>query len=155
LASISVCPALRYLDLSDNNITSIAEDFDGHPNLIELDLGINQLTSLAKMGGMPSLKRLQLNNNKLKELTGLEAMSSLTYLCLKGNVITGFEEGFPEFENLYELDLSGTMISKISEIEKLAVLPNLKVLRIKKTFFVENHLDNYIYQILSKLMKLE
>ena len=47
------------------------------------------------------------------------------------------------------------MISKIEEIEKLNVLENLKILRIKETMFIENNEHNYMFQILSKLMKLE
>jgi cellulose biosynthesis protein BcsQ len=56
---------------------------------------------------------------------------------------------------LREVDLSMNMISKIEEIEKLNVLENLKILRIKETMFIENNEHNYMFQILSKLMKLE
>jgi len=31
LSPISTCPNLRYLDLSDNHISLITDDFDGHP----------------------------------------------------------------------------------------------------------------------------
>lgn len=155
LGPISNCPNLRYLDLSDNSINSISEEFDGHPTLVELDLGINQLNNLSKLGGMPELKKLDLKNNRIKELQGLDGLGNLESLKLRGNMIQQFEEGVPELENLREIDLSMNMISKIEEIEKLNTLENLKVLKIKHTLFIENHSENYMFQILSKLMKLE
>lgn len=155
LSQISMVSSLRYLDLSSNVITQVSEDFDGHPNLIELDLGLNQLNSLGKMTGMPELKILLLNNNKLKELTGLEGLPNLQLLNLKGNHIAAFDEAFPEFENLREIDLSGNMISKITELEKLANLENLRTLRFKETTFVEQNQQDYMYQVLYKLSKLE
>lgn len=141
--------------MSDNSIGTISEEFEGHPTLIELDLGINQINNLSKLGGMPELKRLNLNNNRVKEVSGLDGLSSLEYLNLRGNMISTFEEGFPELENLKELDLTLTLISKIEEIEKLNTLENLRILRLKETNFIENNEQNYMFQILSKMMKLE
>jgi Leucine-rich repeat (LRR) protein len=87
LGPITNCPSLRFLDLSDNSISSISEEFEGHGSLVELDLGINQLNNLAKLGGMPELKRLYLNNNRIKELAGLDGLGNLQYLGLRGNMI--------------------------------------------------------------------
>lgn len=155
LSPISSCPNLRYLDLSDNQISVITDDFDGHPALNELDLGINQLAVIAKLAAMPELRRLDLNNNKLKELSGLEGLANLRYLNLKGNLLSGFDEGFPEMENLQELDISSNPFSKIKTLEKLASLENLKILKLEKTTISESGDSDYLFKIISKLVKLE
>jgi len=104
---------------------------------------------------MPELKRLDLNNNKLKELSGLEGLTNLKYLNLKSNLLTGFDEGFPEMENLQELDLGSNPFSKIKTLEKLANLENLRNLRLEKTTIADSGDSDYIFKIISKLVKLE
>lgn len=120
-----------------------------------MDLGINQLAVIAKLAAMPELRRLDLNNNKLKELSGLEGLANLRYLNLKGNLLSGFDEGFPEMENLQELDISSNPFSKIKTLEKLASLENLKILKLEKTTISESGDSDYLFKIISKLVKLE
>jgi Leucine-rich repeat (LRR) protein len=104
---------------------------------------------------MPELKRLDLNNNRLKELSGLEGLVNLRYLNLKGNLLTGFDEGFPEMENLQELDIGSNPFSKIKTLDKLANLENLRILKLEKTNISESGDSEYIFRIVSKLVKLE
>lgn len=79
------CPSLRILDLSDNSINSIAEDFEGHERLVELDLNANSIIKMEKLANMPELKILKLSNNKIKELVGLNGCVSLVELYLRSN----------------------------------------------------------------------
>lgn len=80
-----LCPNLRILDASDNHINSIAEDFEGHERLVELDLNANSIAHMEKLGNMPELRTLRLSNNKIKELVGLEGCASLEFLDLRAN----------------------------------------------------------------------
>lgn len=81
------CPNLRYLDLSDNKIYTISEEFEGHERLLELDLNANSLHKIDRLVNMPELKILKLSNNKIREFLGLDGCTSLVRLDLRANQV--------------------------------------------------------------------
>ena len=85
LGRLGSCPSLRDLDLSDNSIHTISEDFEGHEKLVTLDLKINNINSIARLSNLPELKILNLASNKIKEFVGLEGCPSIETLSLRSN----------------------------------------------------------------------
>lgn len=148
-------PNLRRLDLSNNVIDKISEEFEGLEKLEYLDLGINSISSLENLKNMPELKELYLKNNKIHKFTGLANCSSLTILSLRGNNISGFEEELPALENLSYLNMRGTMLGLIEEIDKLQVFTSLKTLIISFTPFIDKNKETYVFQILEKFPTLK
>lgn len=83
---ISECECLQTLDLSNNKIDSIPEDFVFPSTLKELDLSNNLLTEVPK--GLPeSLNKLTLNYNNISSLDGVVLPSKLSMFSAINNNI--------------------------------------------------------------------
>ena len=74
-------PNLNYLDLSDNQLTSLPTEIGKLANLTNLYLYINQLTSLPISLKIPRNTKLQ-NNPFVKESRGIIVILSLVDICI-------------------------------------------------------------------------
>ncbi|KAJ3323560.1 Leucine-rich repeat-containing protein 40 [Boothiomyces sp. JEL0866] len=83
------CPKLKYLDLSNNAISSFEAEVLGFPNLDELNLNNNRITRLPDFD-MPELSVLLLSDNSLAEISVplLQKLAKLKTLDLSNNSIS-------------------------------------------------------------------
>lgn len=84
------CPNLIRLDISNNQISSIAEGDDGwkgHDNIQVLDISANLLTNLGPLSGLKKLKTLYAGSNRIYKFSGLEGCEELEVLNLRGNSV--------------------------------------------------------------------
>lgn len=98
---------LTYLNLQKNKISSL----DGVEKLIALDylnLSENKITNLGQLSTLQQLSVLIISDNELKDLRGIEKLTNLTDLYIDGN-------------------------EKITDIDQLSKLTNLKVLIMGRT----------------------
>lgn len=126
------------LYLDDVVIPTISADLkkeiENVPDLMCLSLNNCGLTSLANFPNKTNLIRLELMENKFpaKELEHLVGTSSLQSLSLGSNKITSIADLAPlkKLENLIQLDLSETELSRIPDYRKAVfdLLTNLQVL---------------------------
>ena len=108
-------PNLTELRLSGNEIAEISPECR-FPNLIFLDLSLNQLVSLPPISAIaPKLTTLIAYNNFLKE-SPVDLPSTLIKLDLRQNLISEWETDLSTLESLSELDISHNL---------LKVLPSL------------------------------
>jgi Secretion system C-terminal sorting domain len=101
-------PNLKRLMCGFNPITSL--DVTGFTNLEELDCEYAQLTSLT-VAGMQGLTLIRCSGNALTtlDLTGLSGLEMFS--SSEGNALTSLN--FDDAVNLYQLSLSGTMITEL------------------------------------------
>lgn len=148
LAGLGDVVALRTLSAKNNRIATTA---GLPPNLCHADLAGNPVTELAGLDGLASLKTLYLQEGKLVSLAGLSA-PALQTLCVEDNLIASMEgvEGAVALvemqargnkiaalvglgeghEALSVLDLRDNDLKEFADLEPLATLPALSVLKL-------------------------
>ena len=104
IPTLSTCPQLRHLDLTNNAFTGSPPSFSSNPNINYVYLNNNQLDS-----SVPSIKNL----------------SALYYLYLQGNKLTGVNT-FENLPYLYRLYLHHNQIA--GEIPDFTECPRLQYL---------------------------
>lgn len=113
---------IDYLNLRDNSIISVNPLIKmGH--LTELDLGYNQITSVADFVWFwyKNLRILRLNNNKIADVAGLAGLIYLEELDLSNNVI-GNISALSELTMVRNLNLSRNAIKSVSALSKMTTL---------------------------------
>ncbi|EDV23062.1 uncharacterized protein TRIADDRAFT_57945 [Trichoplax adhaerens] len=121
-AWISKLKKLKYLNLSNNKLTDLPDDFkDCSRNLQELNLASNYLTSLPNyIGSFISLLELDLSYNLISSLpTSLCRLTSLITLNLAGHQLKVLPSGLDQLSLLKNLNLSGMPVMEITEASVL------------------------------------
>jgi len=100
--------ALQYLDLSDNEFTSVPAELGTLTALEHLDISNNKLTSVpAELGGLTALEHLDVSNNELTSVPAeLGGLTALECLDLSGNSwLTSVPAELGGIKTLRELNL--------------------------------------------------
>uniref|UniRef100_A0A7S1MTT3 Protein phosphatase 1 regulatory subunit 7 n=1 Tax=Neobodo designis TaxID=312471 RepID=A0A7S1MTT3_NEODS len=105
---------LRKLDLSYNQISSIAGLDDLGPTLEELYLVENKIKVVQGLSKLTSLKLLELGGNQIRSVaSGLEALVNLEQLWLGKNKIDTIGPGFVTLRKLKRLSLQANRLTSI------------------------------------------
>lgn len=118
---------LRYLDLSDNNITFLKDDaFDAHPKIIWLSLSKNRLTFFPAnaLKILRKLNQLNLSDNEFESIDSPDYANSpnLRELDLSNNKITSISpKAFQNSTQLQNLDLSHNQIKNLDTDQFLGI----------------------------------
>lgn len=117
-------PRLRNINLSMNSITNIGNVFSSSNKLKKLDLSANDIESIAEDSlNLPNLINLDLGWNKLKRLNdSFQFTRNLRILNLERNQLSHIENIFSGMDSLIELNLSGNEIVNLKHLEKLHLL---------------------------------
>uniref|UniRef100_T1IKC9 LRRCT domain-containing protein n=1 Tax=Strigamia maritima TaxID=126957 RepID=T1IKC9_STRMM len=129
LKNLGNLPALKTLDLSDNQMEFIFVDaFENTPNVITLNLSSNLLEEFPDTALVPlnSLVTLDLSRNKLPSIDVTQLwLPTLKHLYLSGNMITTLPDNlFESFESLQELDVTHNLLTTL---DMFHVLPLKKL----------------------------
>lgn len=122
-----MCPNLRKLNLSGDNLQSITEN-DLPKSIIELDVSNNPMNELTGLDELPELKKLNLSGIRLKDTQILEILSGMNLISLSASSCElnnlEFMNGSPDMEELY---VSHNNIRDINEIKALNSLSTLDI----------------------------
>ena len=122
--------ALRWLNLSNNQLTTVPAEIGQLTLLWELNLGGNQLTSVpAEIGQLTSLTRLNLAANPLTSVPAeIGQLTSLKDLSLSGNQLTSVPAEIGQLASLKSLYLGHNQLMSLpAEIGQLASLQLLNL----------------------------
>jgi len=120
---------LRSLSFSNQQMLTFSGEFlRRFPNLEEVDLSGNRLSSFEGFEHLPRLRRLNVGGNLIETLVGLEHASQLEDLDLSGNQLGNLPAGAERLTNLVNLDLSFNRIDVLDvRIGQLASLQDLQL----------------------------
>lgn len=116
-------------ETTDDTFVSSIKDLTGLEfaiNLIELELGRNQITDVAPLKNLINLTRLSLGMNRISDIASFKNLTNLTRLSLINNQISDISP-LNNLTKLMELDLDDNQISDISPIEDLTELTHLSL----------------------------
>ena len=123
------CNRLTYLDLSNNRLSRVPLALSGTNRMLELYLQHNEINDISgKVYAMlMDLRRLRLDHNRLSHLAPLfYTMKKLEYLNLSHNQLVAIEESIGQMKGLNELYLN---VNKLTAIpDQICVLTNLTCL---------------------------
>ena len=114
---------------TDNRFVSNIKDLTGlefATNLIELELGRNQISDVASLKGLINLTRLSLGMNRISDITPLKNLTNLTHLSLINNQILDIS-ALNNLTKLMELDLDDNQVSDLSPIKDMTNLTHLSL----------------------------
>jgi len=117
---------IRYIDLGDNQITDINADYGCLPNLQELNLSYNKITSIENLEKLTFLSKLQLHKNQITKIKWLDKLTKLSELNLGYNQLTSVK-WLEANKNLITLELQHNQITDIGRLANLRNLETLKV----------------------------
>ncbi|GBG24751.1 Transcription factor MYB98 [Hondaea fermentalgiana] len=125
---------LRSLTLSKQPGVRKLEHLDALPNLTELSVTRCGISKIENLERCPRLRRLWLAENRIERLENLENLTDLRELCVQGNLIRELG-GLAGNMYLRVLDLSRNRVSRLKELERLSVLPQLRNLKMQSALF--------------------
>ncbi len=107
----------KVLNLSNNNLTNLTDEFFQLLNLEELILDNNNFVISKKLGNLKNLTKLDLSWNKITKLPDklFHSLNNLTNLILEHNKIEKLPDSIFELTNLTHLNLESNKITHISE----------------------------------------
>ena len=112
----SLVDTLEVLDLTDNNLSTLPDDFDRFKKLKRLFLSNNQFNHVPKvLAKLPVLSMIGMRNNKIKIFEENSLPLSTRWLILTDNELESLPEFIGDLKLLQKFMLSGN---------KLAFLPN-------------------------------
>ncbi len=120
---------LEVLDLTDNNLSSLPDDFDRFKKLKRIFLSNNQFDNVPKiLAKLPVLSMIGMRNNKIKIFEEDSLPLSIRWLILTDNELTSLPQSIGDLKLLQKFMLSGNKLSFLPE--SLANCTNLELLRI-------------------------
>eukprot|EP00760_Papus_ankaliazontas_P024217 PhM_4_TR2141/c0_g1_i1/m.87475 len=123
---IGALPHLVTLNCAKNKLSSFVDALSPCINLQNLDVSLNQITSMEKYSGFKYLQVLNLSGNKIEEIDGLEGLASLRELNLSDNKIKAVR-GLQGCRDVRRLDLSKNEIQDVSGVRDCLMLEELRV----------------------------
>ncbi|PUE63317.1 leucine-rich repeat domain-containing protein [Arcobacter caeni] len=103
---------LEVLDLTDNNLTDLPDDFDRFRRLKRLFLSNNKFDNVPKiLAKLPILSMIGMRNNQIKKFEENSLPLSTRWLILTDNELTTLPESIGDLVLLQKCMLSGNQIS--------------------------------------------
>ena len=139
----SLVDTLEVLDLTDNNLSSLPNDFDRFKKLKRLFLSNNQFNHVPKIfAKLPMLSMIGMRNNKIKIFEENSLPLSTRWLILTDNELESLPEFIGDLKLLQKFMLSGNKLNFLPN--SISKCTNLELLRI-----AANNLTSFPISLLS------
>ncbi|WP_122893768.1 leucine-rich repeat-containing protein kinase family protein [Arcobacter peruensis] len=121
--------SLEVLDLTDNNLSSLPDDFYRFKKLKRLFLSNNQFNHVPKvLAKLPKLSMIGIRNNQIKIFEENSLPLSTRWLILTNNELTALPNSIGDLKSLQKCMLSGNKLNFLPET--FSNCTNLELLRI-------------------------
>ena len=102
---LSALPALRSLDLDDNQISDLTPIINC-PQLESLSLNNNTISDLTPLARLEKLQELEVQDNLVRDLSPLAGLQSLEILCIQNNRVQDKTvlDGLPNLKRVFDAD---------------------------------------------------
>lgn len=121
--------SLEVLDLTDNNLSSLPDDFYRFKKLKRLFLSNNQFNHIPKvLAKLPELSMIGIRNNQIKTFEENSLPLSTRWLILTDNELTSLPNSIGDLKSLQKCMLSGNKLSFLPQTFTKCI--NLELLRI-------------------------
>lgn len=125
----SLVDTLEVLDLTDNNLTTLRDDFDRFKKLKILFLSNNQFNHVPKiLAKLPILSMIGMRNNRIEIFEENSIPLSTRWLILTDNELISLPQSIGDLKLLQKCMLSGNKLSFLPD--SLSKCVNLELLRI-------------------------
>lgn len=120
------------IDLSSQRLTSIPDSIFKYKNLTELELGAKEVIFYPPLSALSESDK---ERNRISELPEkISELKQLKVLILNSNDLKSLPNSISNLKNLEVLDLAlNKNLNILTELPKLKLLPNLKILKITDT----------------------
>lgn len=139
----SLVDTLEVLDLTDNNLSFLPDDFDKFKKLKRVFLSNNQFNHVPKVfAKLPNLSMIGMRNNKIKIFEEDSLPLSTRWLILTDNELVSLPNSIGDLKLLQKCMLSGNkLISLPKTISKCTNLELLRIAANNLTFFPKSLLS--------------
>mmetsp|Transcript_12415 Transcript_12415/g.23283 ORF Transcript_12415/g.23283 Transcript_12415/m.23283 type:complete len:1309 (+) Transcript_12415:171-4097(+) len=132
--------------------------FDLFPELITIDLSHNQLVNMENilrgMNCCPCLRVVDMSHNRIRSMVGTDiCIGNIKVLLLSNNYINNVN-GLDRLYSLERLSLENNLLANLSDLSKLAKLPNLEELSLQGNPIAYQANKKYRIQVLNLFKEL-
>jgi len=134
-----------------------AEGWTGHPTLRKVRSLETKFKTFAVFKNCPNLEELYMAKNQLTTLNGWESLPKLKILHLRGNKIDKIDEELPPLESLTYLNLRSNEVKNLESLYRLFQFPLLTDINVMKNPVNENasSFNVLLAEVLVKNTKLQ
>ncbi|WP_199524842.1 leucine-rich repeat-containing protein kinase family protein [Pseudoalteromonas sp. bablab_jr011] len=135
---------LEILDLSNNQLSNLPDDFHTLKNLKRLFLSFNQFKHIPKvLKQCPNLIMVAFKGNQICEFAEHSLPRNIEWLILTDNQIKALPESFGEYSKLKKLALAGNQLTALPE--SMSACHELELVRLSANRL--SHIDNWLLEL--------
>ena len=129
---------LEFLCLNENHTQNL-DSIQNFTNLKELQINFNSIYRIENLNNLEYLEKIWICENQIKIIENLPL--KIKYLWIAFNIIEKLDINLINYQNLYEINLSGNLLSSFNDINILTNLKNLEILNLHDPNFGENPIN--------------